>query len=119
MRSWDGPVGRLTSNSPKRLEELCQRHAQGAGQALQRVYADVALAALDTTHVVPVQTGPGRELFLRQLGGLAQLANPFSNQRRQRFRHERHVGELNTIGLHTIVFIYRSGEGDGNASANA
>ena len=64
---------------------------QGRAQALQRSHADVTLPPFDAADVVAVEVSSGGEFFLRNAGGLAQLADARPDQLRQVFPHRRIV----------------------------
>jgi hypothetical protein len=99
-RPEDNSTSRRLSN---RRKELLKRHIESGRQAAQSDDADVALAALDTPDVVPMQLGPSGEFLLRHSELSAQLSNPASDCLRQ--VHTGSVAACTLWCLHTIVVI--------------
>ena len=90
---------------PKRCKELGQRDFKRERQASNCGDADVTLPSFDATNVIPMQRGARGELLLRHAQLLTELPHSFAHRNPQIMRHRENGGGLNTIGLHTIVFI--------------
>jgi hypothetical protein len=80
-----------------------KRDAECHRETPQGVNANVSLATFNAADIIPMQIGPRRQFLLRHARLLAQSPNATTDCPRQ--VHAGMVGGLNTIGLHTIVFI--------------
>lgn len=87
-------------------EELGERQPKCRRQLRCGADTDVALATFDAADVIAVQAGSCRQFLLRHFPVSSQFPHAPSDGDGQSNGHAAYRGELNTTGLHTIVFIY-------------
>lgn len=92
----------------ERREELSQRDSDCGGESSNGTDADVSFTSFDAAYVVTVQVCSSGEFLLRDSVLPSKFSNPTPYCSTQVCRHSRHRGGLNTIGLHTIVFVFMS-----------
>lgn len=90
---------------PERGEELGQRHVESRGEPAKSTDPDVPFAAFDAAYIVSMKVGSRGKFFLRDSEFPSQLPNSAPNGAGQVSSHADDRPSLNTIGLHTIVFI--------------
>lgn len=86
-------------------EEVRQGDFECKGQSRESCDPDVAFPAFDATDVIAVKIGAGGQLLLGDLQIPPQFANSAPDGGGKVTSHNRNRARLNTIGLHTIVFI--------------